>query len=181
MKDAAAGKIEESFNRLEDRGAVISCSIVDQQAKLTEEYLRLASRYHSTVVVAQTWSEIHKVNSAVRAALKKHSLLGDVEKTVTALEKVDLSDAQKRDARFYQPGFVVALNRDCARFRKGQYGTFIAVTGKGVVLQVEDRIGTVPLNRVDRLTICRPTSLRWLPAIVCSSKRMPEPQTTVVW
>ena len=159
VKDAAAGKIEESFNRLEDRGAVVSCSIADQQAKLTEEYLRLASGHHSTVVVAQTWSEIHKVNSAVRAALKMHDLLGGDEKTVTALEKVDLSDAQKRDARFYQPGFLVALNRDCARFRKGRCGTFVAVTRKGVVLQVEDQIGTVPLNRVDRLTICRPHEL----------------------
>lgn len=159
VKDAAAGNIEESFNRLEEHGAVVSCSIADQQAKLTEEYLRLASGNHSTVVVAQTWSEIRKVNSAVRAALKTHDLLGGDEKTVTALEKVDLSDAQKRDARFYQPGFVVALNRDCARFRKGQCGTFVAFTRKGVVLLVDDRIGTVPLNRVDRLTVCRPHEL----------------------
>ena len=155
VKEAAAGRMEDSFDRLDEHGAIVSCSLADQQAKLTADFLRIASGGHSSVVVAQTWSEIHKVNTAIRDALKASGYLGPLETTVSALERVDLTSAQKRDARFYQPGTIVVLNRDCGRFRKGQSGKFVGVTRNGIVLQVEDRIATITMNRVDRLTLCR--------------------------
>lgn len=36
-------------------------------------------------VVAQTWPEIHKVNDAVRRALKSESLIASAEQAVVAL------------------------------------------------------------------------------------------------
>lgn len=60
---------------------------------MTADYLKLTREGQSTVVVAQTWSEIHKVNDAVRRALKSESLIASAEQTVAALERIALTDA----------------------------------------------------------------------------------------
>lgn len=69
MEQAANGKIAESFARLEKAGAIVECTLANQQEKLATECLDLAAAQASTVVVSQTWSEIHKVNESVRARL----------------------------------------------------------------------------------------------------------------
>ena len=62
------------------------CSPQEQAERLAQHYLALAEQHQSVVVVSQTWSEIHRVNEQVRAALKSRGLLGAQERTVTALE-----------------------------------------------------------------------------------------------
>jgi ATP-dependent exoDNAse (exonuclease V) alpha subunit len=96
---AAAGKMSESFERLDRMGAVVACGLGEQADKLAEEYLRLAEQNASAVVVSQTWGEVHRVNSCVRDALKAKGLLGANDSTVQVLERVDLTNAQKRDER----------------------------------------------------------------------------------
>src|SRR5204862_1366975 len=98
---AAAGKLGESFQRLERIGAVISCGFGGQAERLAKEYLRLADEGASTVVVSQTWAEVRRVNEQVRAGLKRRGLLGQEEHIIQALDTLDLTNAQKRDARFY--------------------------------------------------------------------------------
>jgi ATP-dependent exoDNAse (exonuclease V) alpha subunit len=101
VADAAAGKLAESFAGLERLGAVVACPLGDQPERLAEEYVNYAEAGHSLVVVAQTWSEVHRVNEQVRAKLREKGLLGTKETDIEALEQVDLTNAQKRNARFY--------------------------------------------------------------------------------
>ena len=70
VEAAAAGKLGESFERLDKMGAVVACGMGEQADKLADEYLRLAEQNASAVVVSQTWGEVHRVNSRVRDALK---------------------------------------------------------------------------------------------------------------
>ena len=72
---AAAGKLAESFERLDKMGAVVSCGLGEQADKLADEYVRLAEEKASAVVVSQTWAEVHRVNSKVRDALKSKGCL----------------------------------------------------------------------------------------------------------
>src|SRR5450759_3781123 len=73
---ASAGKLAESFARLDKMGAVVACGLGEQADKLADEYLRLAEQNASAVVVSQTWAEVHRVNSRVRDVLKAKGLLG---------------------------------------------------------------------------------------------------------
>src|SRR5947208_12587137 len=79
VKEASEGKLADSFHRLDRQGAIMECSSLDQQARLSEQFLELVEKKQSVVVVSQTWSEIHKVNDQVRAALKSRGLLGAEE------------------------------------------------------------------------------------------------------
>ena len=122
VDEAQQGKLGASFDRLDNHDAIVSCTLADQQQKLTEHFLELFKNQQSTVVVSQSWSEIHKVNEQVRLGLKAQKLIGEAETTVTALERQDLTDAQKRDKRFYQPDSVLVFNRPTGRFQIRQRG-----------------------------------------------------------
>ncbi len=160
IKEASEGKFAESFRRLDRQGAIVECSTLDQQERLAQQFLEFLEKKQSVVVVSQTWSEIHKVNDQVRAALKSRGLLGAEERAVTALEPVDLTDAQKRDRRFYTPESVVVLNRDAGGFKKGQFARLVDTTRNGVVLEADDRVRSVPFKMLDCLTVCQTRELK---------------------
>ncbi len=157
--EARAGKLAQSFDRLDGQQAIVACTLADQQAKLTEHYLALAKDRHSTVVVSQSWSEIHKVNDQVRNGLKAQKLIGETQTVVTALERQDLTDAQKRDKRFYNPDSVLVFNRNATGFKAGDAGRLLGITEKHLLIQASHRIRPVPFQNLDKLTVCQPKEL----------------------
>lgn len=159
VKDASEGHLDASFRRLDRQGAIIACSAQDQEQQLAQRYLAITEQHQSVVVVSQTWSEIHRVNEQVRAALKDRGRLGAEERTVTALEPVDLTDAQKRDRRFYQGDTVLVLNRSVGGFRQGQSCRLVDITDKGLVLAGAGNTRHVPFRLADRITVCQPKPL----------------------
>jgi len=156
---AAAGKLGESFERLDKMGAVVSCGLGDQADKLGDEYLRLAEQDASVVVVSQTWAEVHRVNSRVRDALKSKGLIGAQDTVVQALDKLDLTNAQKRDERFYPPDAVVAFNQKVRQAEPGAKGKLAGVLRSSVLVEVNGRFVTVSNKWLDRLTVCQPREL----------------------
>lgn len=159
VKEASEGKLADSFRRLDRQGAIVECVAFDQQEQLAAQFLDFVEQKQSVVAVSQTWSEIHKLNDQVRAALKSRGLVGAEEQPVMALESVDLTDAQKRDRRFYTPDSVVVLNRNAGGFRKGQTAHLVNITGNGVVLETNDRVRTIPFRLLNRLTVCQAKEL----------------------
>lgn len=156
VKDAARGRLLESFAELDRLGAVVACPLGDQSDRLSEEYLRIAEEGHSLVVVAQTWNEVNRVNERVRARLRAKGLLVETETSVEALEHVDLTNAQKRDARFYPPKAIVVLNQPVGTIPRGAKGKFITTTERGVILDVDGTWHTLQNRSLDRITICQP-------------------------
>jgi conjugative relaxase-like TrwC/TraI family protein len=163
VKEAAGGEIQAAFDRLDGQGAIVECALGDQQERLADFYLDLASRGQSTVVVSQTWSEIHKVNEAVRARLQAQKMIGGDERTVVSLERLDLTDAQKRESRFYDADTVLVFNRDCGRFRKGEVAQLVAATEKGLLVESEHKAATVTTRQLDHVTVCREREMFLVP------------------
>ncbi len=159
VQEASEGNLDASFRRLDRQGAVVVCPPQEQAERLAQRYLALAEKRQSVVVVSQTWSEIHRVNEQVRAALKSRGLLSGEDQTVTALETVDLTDAQKRDGRFYKDNTVLVLNQSAGGFQKRETCRLLAISDRGWILEGSDKVGTVPFRFADRLTVCQPTEL----------------------
>ena len=155
VKDAATGDIGSAFDRLSEQGAVVECTLANQQEKLADHYLDLIKRGQSTVVVSQTWSEIRRVNEAVRQRLKAHGFIGSDEHAIVVLERTDLTDAQKRDKRFHDTNTVLVFNRDCGRFRKGDSARLVAISEQGLIVETAERVGTIPVRHVGHVTVCR--------------------------
>jgi conjugative relaxase-like TrwC/TraI family protein len=159
VEAAAAGKLGDSFERLDKMGAIVACGIGEQAEKLADEYLRLAEQNASVVVVSQTWSEVHRVNSRVREALKGKGLLDAADSAVQALERIDLTNAQKRDERFYPPDAVIVFNQKVRDAEPGAKGKLAGILKTSVLIEVGGKFVTVSNRLLDRLTVCQTREL----------------------
>jgi len=154
VTEARDGKLRESFERLDQLGVIVPCTLADRHEKLTERYLALVKDRQSTVVVSQSWSEIHQVNDAIRVALKREKLVSETETTVTTFQPVDLTDAQKRDARSYDDKAVLVFNRDVRGFKAGASARLRAITDTHLIVEGDDRIAPIAFKHLDRVTVC---------------------------
>ena len=159
VNEARQGKLAASFDRLDKYDAIVSCTLADQQQKLTEHFLEHFKNQQSTVIVSQSWNEIRKVNEQVREGLKAQKLIGEAETKITTLERMDLTDAQKRDKRFYQADSVLVFNRPVAGFKQGNTGKLCGITDKHLLVESENRIRPIPFRHLEKITVCQPKEI----------------------
>jgi len=159
VEAAAAGKLAESFERLDKMGAVVSCGLGEQANKLADEYVRLTEEKASAVVVSQTWAEVHRVNSKVRDGLKGKGLLGANDVMVQALDKLDLTNAQKRDKRFYPPDAVIVFNQKVRQAEPGMRGKLTTIRECGIFVEIDGNDVLVSNKVLDKITVCLPREI----------------------
>jgi conjugative relaxase-like TrwC/TraI family protein len=151
---AADGKNTESFKRLEQIQAIVSCGVGEQAGKLADEYVRLTETGASAVVVSQTWSEVNRVNAEVRTGLKAKGIIGLDDTLVPILEKIDLTNAQKRDARSYSPETLVVFNQKVRSAEPGAKGKLMGILKSSVLVEVDGTIVPVSNKHLDRISVC---------------------------
>jgi conjugative relaxase-like TrwC/TraI family protein len=156
---AAAGKLAQSFERLDKMGAVVSCGFGEQADKLADEYVRLTEGKSSAVVVSQTWAEVHRVNSKVRDALKGKGLLGANDVAIQALDKLDLTNAQKRDKRYYPQDAVIVFNQKVREAEPGMRGKLTGIVKAGVLVEIDGKCVTVSNKGLDKINVCLPREI----------------------
>ena len=155
VEEARDGKFTESFERLDKLKTIEPCTLADKHEKLTARYLALVKDHQSTVVVSQSWNEIHQVNDAIRVALKQDKLIGEAETKVTAFQPVDLTAAQKRDVRSYAPDTVLVFNRDVRGFKAGESARLKQITDTHLMVESDTRIASISFKHLDKLTVCQ--------------------------
>jgi len=159
VETAAVGKLAESFERLDKMGAVVSCGFGEQADKLAGEYVRLTEEKSSAVVVSQTWGEVHRVNSKVRDALKGKGLLGASDVTIQALDKLDLTNAQKRDKRYYPQDAVIVFNQKVRQAEPGMRGKLAGIVKAGVLVEIDGKCVTVSNKVLGKINVCLPREI----------------------
>lgn len=159
VADARDGNLAGSYNRLDKLNSIAQCTLADQHEKLASRYLELHKQNQSCVVVSQSWNEIHRVNDTIRAVLKSEKRIGGDETTINAFLPVDLTDAQKRDARSYAPDSVLVFNRDVRGFKAGESARLKAITDEHLIAENETRVAKIPFKQLDKLTVCQPNEM----------------------
>lgn len=158
VEAAAAGDLTQSVRKLEGINAFVECGPAEQNDHIRDAYLDIATRGESALVVSQTRAEVRDINNAIRERLRERGLLGE-ESRVTALEQLDLTAAQKLDARHYPPDCVLVLNRDVAGFKRGAQAKLIGITANRLALELGGKVRQISLTKIDHLNVCRATEL----------------------
>jgi conjugative relaxase-like TrwC/TraI family protein len=159
VEAAASGDLPGSFEALDALDAIAECGLGEQAARLSDEYLRLALAGESALVVSQTRAEVREVNEAIRARLIAQGILRDTEQTVTALEPVDLTAAQKAETRYYPEDCAVVLNRKTGGCARGSIGKVVAVNAAGVAVKIGSKVRVLGAAELDRISVCREREL----------------------
>ena len=111
---ASRGSPRQSFAILERLGWIREHTPKEGRALIAQHYLAASENRERVLVVAQTWDEVHTVNSSVRAVLRDSGRLGPGAEFKT-YHAVDLTAAQKKDAGSYLivHGRVRVLSSPC--------------------------------------------------------------------
>ncbi|MDP0497626.1 MAG: MobF family relaxase [Verrucomicrobiota bacterium JB024] len=155
VKAASEGKALESFERLDAMDCVEELDGDERREALAFDYVEARKAGEKTLVVSQTWDEIHAVNAAVRQRLKEEGLLGK-DVPVTLYEGRDLDSAQKQDARYYSPGDHVYFIRRYRRFKKGELVPVQSVDEKSLTLLKDGKASAVSLKQAEHFVVARP-------------------------
>jgi conjugative relaxase-like TrwC/TraI family protein len=155
VEEARDGHIAQSFHLLDKLKAIESCTVADQREKLAARYLELAKEHQSTIIVSQSWNEINQVNDEIRAALKREKLIGEIETAVTGFQPMNLTDAQKRDARSYGSDSVLVFNRDVRGFKAGASAKLKSIEGEHLMIESDGRTAKIQFKQLDKVTVCQ--------------------------
>lgn len=158
VKQAAKGEIAESFDRLERMGCGRELPDEPRRAAVAGEYLTALQRGERPLVVAQTWNEVHAANDAIRSTLRTAGFIADGETLVT-YQPVDRSEAQKRDARFYETGHAVVFLKRYGRHAKGDVCDVVGTNERGVVLIRNGRQSTVGYRYASVFAVAKRTEI----------------------
>lgn len=158
VKAAAQGREAESFDRLDELGCVREEAGEDRHALLAEAYREAVERDERTLVVAQTWAEVNRVNDAIRQRLKTAGLLGDGV-AVNTFQPLNWEEAQKRDARYYAAGHHAVFLKRYGRFARGDACEIIEANERGLVLLKNGRRSSMSYRYADRFTVAAATPL----------------------
>jgi conjugative relaxase-like TrwC/TraI family protein len=138
---AAQKRTLEAFAQLEHMGAVVEVladghhDLHDAAAK---SYLKALTESKSALLVAPTWNEIKAVTEKVRAAMKTSGRLAGEEKEFQVFDSLSWTEAQKQDARQYQPGMAIRLHRRKDDFAKDETVVVVAVENDSIKVERED-------------------------------------------
>jgi len=152
VKAASSGRIAESFDNLDRLGCIREVAPEGRHAMLTWEYVASLDRQERTLVVAQTWNEVNALNQTIRDELQAAGRIGSGV-TLKTYQAVDLGEAQKRDARYYQLGQFAYVLKRYGRFAKGDVCPIAEANERGLVLVKDGRRSTMGYRYVHRLTI----------------------------
>jgi hypothetical protein len=139
---------------------VSECSSQDEKAQLIQSYLECAHQGDSALIVSQTWSHIHEINGDIRKALAAQGALSGSEVTITALERIDLTSAQKREARFHPKDGTIVFVRNIRGFAPGQTAKLIAAIPGGIVVENHERVEVLKAEHMDAIAVCEPREIQ---------------------
>ena len=161
---------EAGFDKLKAFGGIHE--ITDKEERLSEiAKLHMAATRdgRSSLIVAPTHGECRAIADTVRKAWKEQDLLGE-DHWITRLERLNLSEAQRRDAVKYEPGYVVEFHkivkgvgesgRKEKRFRSGEQWRVVSRDpGGGVRVERDGQQRFLPLEQAGKFNVYKTAQL----------------------
>ncbi len=121
------GHVVAGFAGLDKLGAVQEVPADERYQRLAADYLQAVKDGKSALVVSPTHAEGGRVTETIRGELKNLKKLGATEREFVQLKNLRWTEAQRAEARNYEPGLVVQFHQNTAGFKRGEK---VVVTGR---------------------------------------------------
>jgi conjugative relaxase-like TrwC/TraI family protein len=116
----AAGNLLGGFERLAELGWIHELDDDARAKAAARTYADTLERKQSALVVSPTHAESRAVSDAIRAELKARRRLAGSEREVLQLTPLHLTEAQRNDAAWYQPGDVIVFQQNAKGHKAGE-------------------------------------------------------------
>jgi conjugative relaxase-like TrwC/TraI family protein len=149
IDELSRGRTEEGFDQLEQLGSVLEFKDPKERLKwIADRHLEAKAAGQSSLIIAPTHNECRAIAKTVRESMRSRGLLESQDQSVTRLQSMGLTDAQRADAINYQPGGVVQFHkRVSGGFKVGEKWQIVGNDSHSVVVQLDGHQKRLPLNR----------------------------------
>lgn len=157
----ADGKVKDAFGKLDAMGAIVTLKREQANEQLVSDYMSALKQGKTALVISPTNEHRKELTEGIRKALRKEGRIGKKEIEVKQLVNRYLSDAEKQDARQYQPGQVVQVTQHLPDMKRGSRWQVTESSDKGVLL-LDEKSGkktTLPLDRVLGFDVLEPATI----------------------
>ena len=112
IEDLSGGRTGEGFDKLDKFGVIHEIADdADRLEAIAEKQIEAIEAQKTSLIIAPTHGECRAIAGAVRQVMKDKNLLSGPEHSVSRLERLNLTDSQKRDLVTYEPGQIVEFHR----------------------------------------------------------------------
>jgi hypothetical protein len=147
VEDLSRGEAEAGFDKLEAAGVIHEVEDTDERLEaIASQHLAAIREGVSSQVVAPTHAECRAIAARVRELQKALCLLSPEDHHVVRLERLNLTEGQRRDAINYRAGQVAEFHRRArGGFKSGEKWEVIAHKGNGVTVARAGKQALLPL------------------------------------
>jgi hypothetical protein len=151
VEDLSRGETEAGFDKLEAAGLIHGVEDTDQRLEaIASQHLAAVGDGATSLIVAPTHAECRAIAARVRELQKTACLVSPEEHQVVCLERLNLTESQRRDAINYRAGQVVEFHRRArGGFKSGEKWEVIASDEKGVTVSRAGKQTLLPLAQAN--------------------------------
>ena len=152
------------FDMLDRMGKIHEIDPETKNDRLAADYLELAERGKSTLVVAPTHHEAAEVTEKIRGSLRERGQLEKDDRALLRLQSLNLTEAQKREASTYAEaeGMVVQFHQNVpGGIKRGSRHRIAGAIGNEVRIQSldDESVRALPAKLADRFEVYRETEV----------------------
>jgi ATP-dependent exoDNAse (exonuclease V) alpha subunit len=153
--DLSAGKTESGFSKLDAFGAIHEVQDNAQRLEaIANQHIAAVREGKSSLIVAPTHTECRAIAEVVRDRQKKDGFLSGEEHAIRRLEKVNLTESQRRDAINYNLGHVVEFHRRAkGGFKSGERWEVGRCSSGSVVVVKDGQAKILPLSQAKSFNV----------------------------
>ena len=153
--DLSAGRTESGFDKLEAFGAIHEVEEnVERLEAIANQHMAALNEGKSSLIVAPTHAECRAIAQVVRDRQKKDGFLSGDEHTIRRLEKLNLTESQRRDPINYNLGHVVEFHRRASGgFKSGERWEVARCGSESVVVVKDGRAKILPLAQAKSFNV----------------------------
>ena len=164
IEDLSKGRTGDGFDKLERVGAIHE--VADDARRLAAiagKQMEALEAKRSSLIVAPTHGECRAISDAVRQAMKAKGLLSGVEESFIRLERLNVTESQRRDAVTYEPGLIVEFHKITRgavrkgvkekRFKSGEQWEVLRREEGGVIVGRNGIEKQLPLDQARKFSV----------------------------
>jgi hypothetical protein len=155
-------KLQAGIEILDNMGAIIEAEGDGRYKAIASDYARVTSQFKgnrlkTALVVSPTHREGEKVTQAIRESLKEAGRVSGSERNFLSLRALNLTEAERGDAREYSEGSVVQFHQNAKGFKRGERVTVVeAKAGRVSIKRADGSRGLLPLEEAKKFQLYAP-------------------------
>lgn len=163
VRALASGDVDQAFENLELLDAIQESSDLQRPYRVASEYLRSLNHERSALCVSPTHAEGQLITEEIRALLISAGKLTGPARSYTRLKSLNLTEAQRRDSKTYQPGMVIQAHARMGKLSKDFRGKVVTVEDDSVkVMDGKGFTHTLDLSQVEKFGVFEEKSIELL-------------------